>query len=105
MATDLLTKYIFLSENVQIPIKIWLRFVPIGPINNISALVQIMVRRRPADKSLSEPMMVNLLMHVFVTQSQWVNTRDFFCLHSLSENTSEVISNYIPVICWSWIKN
>ena len=32
----------FLSENVWIPIKISLKFVPKGPINNIPALVQIM---------------------------------------------------------------
>ena len=40
-----------------IPIKISLKFVPKGPINNIPALVQIMAWRRTGDKSLSEPMM------------------------------------------------
>ena len=33
----------FLNENVWISIKISLKFVPQGPINNIPALVQIMV--------------------------------------------------------------
>ena len=46
-----------LNENVWIPIKISLKFVPNGPINNIPALVQIMARRRTGDKPLSEPMM------------------------------------------------
>ena len=32
-------KRIFLNENVRITIKIWLKFVPKGPINNIPALV------------------------------------------------------------------
>ena len=32
-------KCIFLNENVWIPIKISLKFVPKGPINNIAALV------------------------------------------------------------------
>ena len=47
----------FLNENVWIPIKISLKFVPKGPINNIPALVQIMAWRRTGDKPLSEPMM------------------------------------------------
>ena len=41
------------------------------PINNISALVQIMAWRRPGDELLSEPMMVSLLMHICVTPPQW----------------------------------
>ena len=48
----------FLNENVQIPIKILLKFVPKGPINYIPALVQIMAWCRPGDKPLSEPMVV-----------------------------------------------
>ena len=48
---------VHLNENVWIPIKISLKFVPKGPINNIPALVQIMAWRRTGDKPLSEPMM------------------------------------------------
>ena len=47
----------FLNENVVIPIKISLKFVPKGPINNIPALGQIMAWHRTGDKPLSEPMM------------------------------------------------
>ena len=54
------SKCIFLNENVWIPIKISLKFVPKGPINNIPAMFQIMARRRPGDKPLSEPVMVSL---------------------------------------------
>ena len=54
---DVVFKCIFLNENVWIPIKISLKFVPKGPINNILALVQIMAWRRTGDKPLSEPMM------------------------------------------------
>ena len=50
-------KRIFLTENYFIWIKISLKFVPNGPINNIQALVQIMAWRRSGDKPLSEPMM------------------------------------------------
>ena len=66
-------KRIFLNENVRISIKISLRFVPKGPINNIPALVQIMAWRRSGVKPLSELMMVSLLMHICVTRPQWVN--------------------------------
>ena len=67
-------KYISLNENVWIPIKISLKFVPKGPINNIPALVQIMAWCRPGNKPLSEPMMVSLPTHICVTRPQWVNT-------------------------------
>ena len=65
-------KCIFLNENARISIKISMKFVPKGPINNIPALVQIMAWRRPGDKPLSEPMMVSLLTHICVTRPQWV---------------------------------
>ena len=39
---DSIFKCIFLNENIWIPIKISLKFIPKGPINNIPALVQIM---------------------------------------------------------------
>ena len=61
---------IFVNENVRILIKFSLKFVPRGPINNIASLVQIMAWRRPGDKPLSEPMMVNLLTHICVTWPQ-----------------------------------
>ena len=69
---DDIFKCIFLNENVWISIKISLKFVPKGPINNIPALVQIMAWRRPGDKPLSEPMMVRLPTHICVTRPQWV---------------------------------
>ena len=65
-------KRIFVNENVRISINISLTFVPKGLINNIPALVQIMAWRRPGDRPLSEPMMVNLLTHICVTRPQWV---------------------------------
>ena len=40
----------FLNENIWISIKISLKFIPKGPINNIQALVQIMAWGRPGDK-------------------------------------------------------
>ena len=54
---DNIFKYIFFNENVWVSIKISLKFVRKGPINNMPALVQIMAWRRPGDKPLSDPMM------------------------------------------------
>ena len=68
-------KRISLNENVKISIKISLKFVPEGPINNIAALVQMMAWHRPGDKPLSEPMMVSPLTHICVTRPQWVKRR------------------------------
>ena len=67
-------KCIFLNENVWILLKISLKFVPKGPINNIPSLVQIMAWCRPGDKPLSEPMIVSLLTHICVARPQWVNS-------------------------------
>ena len=66
---------IFVNKNVRISIKFSLKFVTKGPINNIPALVQIMAWRRPGDKPLSEPVMVSLLTHIYVTRPQWVNEK------------------------------
>ena len=66
-------KRIFLDENVRVSIRISLKFVLKGPIDNIPALVQIMAWRRSGDKPLSEPMMVNSLTHICVTRPQWLN--------------------------------
>ena len=68
-------KCIFLNENVWISIKISLKFVPKGPINNIPSLVQIMAWRCPGNKPLSEAMMVYLPTHICVTRPQWVKVQ------------------------------
>ena len=44
-------KCIFLNENAWISLKISLKIVPRVPINNIPALVQMMVWHRPGDKA------------------------------------------------------
>ena len=71
---DDIFKCIFLNENICIPMimNISLKFVPKGQINNIPSLVQIMAWRRPGNKPLFEPMMVNLVKHICITRPQWV---------------------------------
>ena len=48
-------QHIFVNANIWISIKISLKFVPKGQINNILALGQIMALCRPSDKPLSDP--------------------------------------------------
>ena len=52
---DDIFKSIFLNENVKISMQISLKFVPIGPIDNKSALVQVL--HRADAKPLPEAMM------------------------------------------------
>ena len=100
---DDISKRIFFNENVWISIKISLKFVPKGPINNIPALVQIMAWRRSGDKPLSEPMMVSLPTHICVTRPQWVIydisrvRRD--CLEKMSYNDANfVVTNGTGIV-------
>ena len=110
---DNIFKFIFLNENVWIPIKISLKFVPNGPINKIPAMVQIMAWRRPADKPLSEPMVVSLPMHICVARPRWVQIKSReISFWKFAENTavilpcSELIGKTIRQlvdICGNWI--
>ena len=70
--TDDTFERIFLNENFIVLIKISLKFVAFGTIDNIPALVQIMAWRRPGDKPLTEPMMARLPTHICVARPQWV---------------------------------
>ena len=55
--TDNIFKCIFLNENNRILFEISLQFVPVSPIDNKPALVQVMAWRRTGDKPLPEPML------------------------------------------------
>ena len=92
-------KRIFLNGNVIISIKISLKFVPKGPINNIPALVQIMAWRRPGDKPLSEAMMVSLPTHICVTRPQWVKCI-FHLLTGGGKATNEIFNTLGQNMRW-----
>ena len=96
---DDIFKWIFLNENVWIPIKFSLKFVPQGPINNIPALVQIMAWRRSGDKPLIGPMMARLPTYICVTQPQWVKTfaEGFHCWQANFNS----IDGLVPSSCWN----
>ena len=59
--TDDIFKHIFFNENVRISIQISLKFVRYGPIDNESALVQVVAWRRAGDKPLPEPMLTQFV--------------------------------------------
>ena len=71
-----------------------LKYIPRVPNNNIPTLLQIMAWRRPDDKPLSEPMMVNLLTHTCVIRPQWVNVRSPVIFQSI--RTKEKLK------CWAY---
>ena len=68
---------IFLNENCCVMIKISLKFIPNGPIDNNPALVQIMGWHWTGDTSLSEMMMSYVLTHICVTRPLWVKKMHF----------------------------
>ena len=53
-------KCIILNENEWILIKMSMKFVPKGPINNIAALIQVMAWCWSGNKPLSQPMVIRL---------------------------------------------
>ena len=82
---DNIFKWIFVKENAWIPIKISAKFVPMGPINNIPSLVQMMAWHGPGAKPLSETMMASsLLTHI--------------CLNKFN---SVIFPHYLPSMCRS----
>ena len=88
---DDIFKRIFLNENVRILIKISLKFVPEGPINNIPGLVQIMAWRRPGDKPLSKPA-IRLPTDICVARPQWVKL--------IPLNMSNHCNSFQLLTCW-----
>ena len=69
---DNIFRCIFVHVKICILIKISLKFVPKGPIDNNSALVDIMVWRGIGDKPLSEPMLTWFTDAYMWTRGNWV---------------------------------
>ena len=81
-------------------LKISLKFVPKGPINNVPAMVQIMAWRRPGGRPLSEPVVVTLPTHICIVRPQWVNGIVLSILFTASPIYSylEIISIFIMIL-------
>ena len=58
---DDIFRSIFMNEQFYISIRIALKFVHKGPIDNTPALAQLMAWRRIGDKALSEPLLSFML--------------------------------------------
>ena len=65
---DNIFKCIFVNENIWIPIKISLKFVPKGPIHNFPALGQMMAWRRTGDKPyhLNQWWLVHWRIYIYI---------------------------------------
>ena len=88
---DDIFKCIFLNENISISIKISLKFIPKGPIDNTPALVQIMSWCRLGDKPLYEPKLFSLLttyMRHLASMSYWTIFLEMVELLSSIDNCS-----------------
>ena len=73
----------------MIAIKISLKFVPKGTVNNIPALVQLMASCRPINKPLSEPMMVEFIyayMGQAILLGAWLWVIDSFHIYRIFLN-------------------
>ena len=58
---DNIFKCIFMKENYDFFISISLKFVHMGPIDNKSALIQVMARRRTGAETLPESMLAQFI--------------------------------------------
>ena len=81
-----ISKCIFMNEMFCIWIRISMKFVPKRPIDNKSALVQVMAWRRTGDKPLPEPMLTQFtdtyMQHkgeMYVVHSKDICPLDLVC--------------------------
>ena len=58
---DGIFKCIFMNEKSRISIRTSLKYVPKGPVDNKSALVQAVACRQTGDKPLPEPMLTQFI--------------------------------------------
>ena len=73
---DDIFKRIFVNENDWMSIKISLKFIHEGPIDNKSVLVQVMAWRRQATSHYLNQCWPSFLTHICGTRGRWVNHGD-----------------------------
>ena len=64
------------KEKIRIFIRISLKFVPDGPVDNESSLVRVMVWRLVGAKPLPEPMTQRTTHNIAYARAQWVDSGD-----------------------------
>ena len=62
------------KEKIRIFIRISLKFVPDGPVDNESSLVRVMVWRLVGAKPLPEPMTQRTTHNIAYARAQWVDS-------------------------------
>ena len=97
---DDIFKCIFLNENLWITIKMSLKFVNKGPIDDVPALFQTM--SWPGDKPLSKPMIVSLVTYICATQPNELTS--LFVLVGSDKGVVKYRSIYCNVYCY-WCRN
>ena len=106
---DFIFKCNFVNENVLISIRIWLNFVPNGPIDNKSSLVQIMAW---CFHYLNQ-WWPGSLTHTCITQPQWVKLVYTTLNHAVNEDGYQWKYSYILLNdfnndsngWWYWVKS
>ena len=99
-ADDIL-KCIFLNWNIWIPIKISLKFVHKGPINNIPALVQVMAWHRSGDKPLSIYILICFRYWLFCNSRNIYFVSNDFC-YLASHVKMKIFMTYASNIHFKW---
>ena len=91
----ILADNIFLNENDIIPIRISLKFVPKGPIDNKAALVQVMAWRWTGDHYLNQ-CWPSSLTHICGTRWRWRNkTKEAMTLYASNDTWKKIAANII----------
>ena len=92
---DDIFKRIFLNENVSILVQISLKFVPKGPIDNKSALVQVMAWRRQATSHYLSQWWTSSPTHIYGTRGNELNYFSVLITHSKAQiRTSITLWNH-----------
>ena len=101
---DDIFKCIFMNEKFCILIRISLKFVPKGPINNIPALVQIMACRLIGAKPLFEPMLIQFTDAYMRHQGEmsWIKHTLHWCQMGVKASQFTCLSAVCSAVQWGW---
>ena len=86
----------------EFSVKMSLKSVAKGRINNIPALVEIMAWRHPGDKPLSEPMTVSLLTYICITRPQCVKVLNTWRVHLCDHDSTHLVHSRQLKVSWYW---
>ena len=94
-------KYIFVDEKSS---QILLKFVPEGPIDNNTALVQVLGTRQAASHYLNQCYLPSSLMHICGTRGRWVKQLGHFLQTNFISSISIWFQQFSIIWSTSWIQ-